>query len=145
MAAPTRMAGQVTTTAPKAAAKQAKQRDIGQIPQWKLMVGRFMRARLSVAGLIVLLLMYVLAILASFLAPNHYDKLDSNYAYVKPTKIIWANGRPSVCALNQTLNEATFTWVYKADCTKPKPIKVFVQGYAYGLFGMPLHPNLFRV
>ena len=145
MAAPTRMAGQVTTAAPKADDKKAKQRDIGQIPQWKLMVGRFMRARLSVAGLIVLLLMYVLAILASFLAPNHYDKLDSNFAYVKPTKIVWANGRPSICSLNQTLDQTTFTWVYKADCTKPKPIKFFVQGYAYGLFGMTFHTHLFGV
>src|SRR5919199_5358123 len=125
MAAPTRMAQQVTTAAPKTEVKKTKQQDIGQIPQSKLMLGRFMKARLSVAGLIVLLLMYVLAILASFLAPNHYDKLDSNFAYVKPTKIIWANGRPSVCSLTQTLNQTTFTWAYTADSTKPDMLKFF--------------------
>jgi len=145
MAAPTRMAQQVTAAAPKAEVKKAKQQDIGQIPQSTLMRRRFMQAKLSVFGLIMLLLMYVLSMLASFLAPNHYDKLDSNFAYVKPTKITWANGRPSVCSLSQTLNEATFTWVYKTDCTKAEPIKFFVPGYAYGILGMTFHTHLFGV
>ena len=43
--------------------------DIGQIPQWRLMVRRFMQSKLSVAGGIVLIIMYLMAIFADFLAP----------------------------------------------------------------------------
>ena len=37
-----------------------KVEDVGQIPQWKLMVRRFSKSKLSVGALIVLIIMYIL-------------------------------------------------------------------------------------
>ena len=46
-------------------AKGKKQEDVGQIPQWKLMVRRFSQSKLSVGALIVLGVMYTITLIAS--------------------------------------------------------------------------------
>jgi len=111
-------------------------KDVGQVSQWTLMRWRFMQNKLSVAGGIVLIIMYLLAALAPFLSPNHFDALDPDHVWASPTVIKWVNGRPAICALEQTLNQETFTWVYTQDCSKTYPIKFFVRGYSYRLFGI---------
>jgi peptide/nickel transport system permease protein len=120
--------------------------DVGQIPQWRLMVRRFMQSKLSVAGGIVLILMYVMAIFADFLAPYHYDDIDTNNAWAAPTPINFSSGWPSVCGVTQTLDEKTFTWIYTQDCNTTYPIKFFVQGYPYWLLGIvPTTTHFFGV
>lgn len=110
--------------------------DIGQVSQWTLMRWRFMQNRLSVTGGIVLLIMYALAALAPFLSPNHFDALDPDHVWAAPTTIKFINGRPSICGLEQTLDQATFTWVYTQDCSKTYSIKFFVRGYSYNFLGI---------
>jgi peptide/nickel transport system permease protein len=130
----------------KRVSKKKKQVDIGQIPQWRLMVRRFMQSKLSVAGGIVLIIMYLMAIFADFLSPNFYDDIDTNNAWAKPTSISFAGGGPGVCSLTQTLDEKTFTWVYTEDCSTVTPIKFFIHGYSYMLLGIiPTDLHLFGV
>ena len=126
--------------------KKKKTVDVGQIPQWRLMVRRFMQSKLSVAGGIVLIIMYLMAVFADFLAPYHYDAIDTDHAWAAPTSISFAGGWPSVCGVTQTLDQATFTWVYTQDCNTTYPIKLFVQGYPYRLLGIiPTTTHLFGV
>src|SRR5262245_10312202 len=126
--------------------KKKKTVDVGQIPQWRLMARRFMQSKLSVAGGIVLIIMYLMALFADFLSPYHYDAIDTNNAWAAPTAISFVNGWPSVCGVSQTLDQATFTWVYTEDCSTTFPIKFFVQGYPYYLLGfIPTSTHLFGV
>ncbi|HLZ07482.1 MAG TPA: ABC transporter permease, partial [Chloroflexota bacterium] len=123
-----------------------KKKDVGQISQWTLMRRRFMENKLSVVGGIVLIVMYLTAAFASFVAPYSYEALDSNSQFAAPTPIYMVNGRPSVCGVTQTLNSATLTWVYQIDCNNAYPIKLFVQGWSYSLFGLfPTDIHLFGV
>src|SRR5579884_435821 len=84
--------------------------DVGQVSQFTLMRRRFMENRLSVFGGVVLILMYLMAAVAPFLAPYPFDALDSNYQFAAPTGIYVAGFRPVVCGTTQTLNKSTFTW-----------------------------------
>src|SRR6185437_8678379 len=88
---------------------EAKQqgKDVGQVSQWTLMRRRFLESKLSVAGGIILIAMYVVAVFAPFLSPYQSDALDSNFQYAAPTQLHIINGHISICGLNQTLNQAT--------------------------------------
>src|SRR5262245_61557393 len=107
--------------------------DVGQIPQWKLMVGRFTRSKLSVGGGIVLIIMYLMVIFADFLAPYAYDAINSDQKYASPTPITFAGGWPAVYAKTATLDQKTFSWVYATDYSKTFPVKFFVHGAEYKL------------
>lgn len=120
--------------------------DVGNISQWQLMRRRFMEARLSVAGGVILIAMYVVALFANFLAPYPADLLDPNSTFAAPTAIHLINGHLSVCSLSQTLNTSTFTFVYKTDCSKATAIQFFAPGWSYKLFGViPTNIHLFQV
>src|SRR5260370_34329597 len=97
---------------------KTKKEDVGQISQWTLMRRRFMENKLSVAGGIILIIMYLMAAFSSFVAPYPFDALDSNNQFAAPTPIYLVNGRPSVCGTTQTLNKATLTFEHAIDCTK---------------------------
>jgi peptide/nickel transport system permease protein len=123
-----------------------KKEDVGQISQWTLMRRRFMENKLSVVGGIILILMYLMAVFAPFVMPYPSDQLDSNNQFAAPTPIYLVNGRPSVCGTTQTLDKATFTFVYAIDCTKAYPIQLFASGYSYNLLGLiPTDVHLFGV
>ncbi|GAA5033635.1 ABC transporter permease [Actinopolymorpha pittospori] len=119
--------------------------DVGEIPQWRLMARRFKQSKLAVAGGIVLLLMYFVALFAPFLAPYDANAVNSDRTNAAPTKMTW-HGGPAVCQLKQTLNQDTFTWEYATDCTNPAPVKWFVKGFEYKIFGLiPSTTHLFGV
>ena len=142
MAAPPRTAQQVGKTEKKA--KEATT-DVSQISQGRLMIRRFRQSKLSVWGGIILVIMYVIALFAPFLAPYHHDAIDTNVQWVGPSKFTFAGGRPAVCSRTQTLDEATFTWIYTADCSTTYPIRFFVQGSPYTLLRIPFRTHLFGV
>lgn len=114
--------------------------------QWRLMLRRFMQNKLSVFGLIVLVLLYLMAAFAPFIAPYDYDETDSNNNYAAPTSIKLVGGRPAVCGVSQNLDQKTFTWIYTPDCSKSYPIRFFSPGYKYTLLGIiPTKIHLFEV
>ncbi len=127
-------------------AKKDTKKDVGQMSQWRLMLRRFMQNKLSVLGLIGLVTMYILAAFASFLAPYDYNTLDTNNQWQKPTPIVFSGGRPAICGVTQTLNEADFTWTYTRDCNTTYPVKFFVDGTPHKLLGIfPTTKHLFGV
>ncbi len=118
-----------------AAAPTEKGSDVGEIPQWRLMVRRFKQSKLAVGGGIVLLLMYIVAALAPFLSSNDYDVLNSGAKNAAPSALTWDGGL-AMCGVTQTLNQDTFEFVYQKDCNKTIPIQWFGKGYEYDLFGI---------
>lgn len=105
------------------------------VPQWRLMARRFTRSRLAVASGIVLAVLYLCAILATFLAPNPYDQQDSDQKYAAPSSLTWSGG-PAVCSKAQYLDQAVFEYKYRTDCSQPVPIHIFGKGFEYKLFGV---------
>jgi peptide/nickel transport system permease protein len=119
-----------------------KTEDVGQIPQWKLMVRRFGKSKLSVAALAVLIVLYILVFLGDFIAPYDYNQLDSNSTFARPSEIHWTANGPVIYGLVQKLDQEKFQYYYEIDSSVQYPIKFFVQGHAYqfmGLFPSQLH------
>jgi peptide/nickel transport system permease protein len=116
--------------------------DVGQIPQWQLMVRRFRKSKLSVGGMYVLIVMYAIMLFSDFLAPYEHNRLDSNYAWGPPSQVQIVDGKLSTFALKQTLDTERLQWLYVVDESNPLPIQFFVQGYEYrflAIFPSKLH------
>ncbi len=125
---------------------RSREKDVGQISQFALMRRRFVENKLSVAGLLVLALMYVLAALAPFLSPYPADALDSNSQYAAPTQVHLLNGQLAICSVTQTLDQKNFTWIYTTDCSQAVPLQFFTHGFSYKILGIiPGDLHLFGV
>lgn len=124
--------------------KAKKIEDVGQLPQWKLMVRRFRKSRLSVIALYVLIFFYVVMFLSDFLAPYPHDLLDTNAAFSAPSQIVVGPQGLGIYGIKQELNQELFKWEYTTDPSVFYPIKFFVQGFPYRLFGIiPMDIHLF--
>ncbi|MEN9936398.1 MAG: hypothetical protein RLZZ387_2977 [Chloroflexota bacterium] len=130
----------------KRSRKGKKTEDVGQIPQWKLMVRRFGQSKLSVGALFVLIVLYLLMILGDFLAPYPHDVLATESSFAPPTPIIWGPNGLAVYGIKQELDPELFKWVYTTDTSVTYPIKFFVPGYEYRLLGfIPMNTHLFGI
>jgi len=116
--------------------------DVGQMSQWKLMRLRFSRNKLAMAGVVVLIIMYLLVALAPFLAPNDYQFQDKEYLFGGPSPVtfIGPDGRlslrPYTYEMTSVLDQASFKFVFKVDYSKKIPIRFFVRGDSYTLLGL---------
>ena len=125
--------------------KPAKaKKDVGQVSQWTLMVRRFRQSKLSVWGLVFLVIMYLMALFAPFLSPYPYDEIDSSNKWAAPN-LTFAGGRPAVCSVEQIVDNETFEFRYVKDCSQPIPVRFFTPGYPYTLFGISMNRHLYGV
>ena len=116
--------------------------DIGQLSIGKLMWRRFLRNRLAVGGAIVLILIYTVVIFADFFAP--YEHVTSNEDFVarppQRPRFIDTEGnfslRPFVYGTNTVLDTENFLYVHEDNLDEKYPIKFFVRGRPYELFGL---------
>ncbi|GAB4121867.1 MAG: ABC transporter permease [Roseiflexaceae bacterium] len=123
-----------------------KTEDVGQIPQWKLMVRRFSKSKLSVGALWVLVAIYILVILADFIAPYDYNELDSNSTFAKPSELHFTSNGLVIYGLVQKLDTEKFQYYYEVDPNIQYPIKFFVQGHEYNFLGIfPSRLHLFGI
>jgi peptide/nickel transport system permease protein len=117
--------------------------------QLQLTWWRFRRHKLAVASLFVVVLFYLVAILADFLAVIDPHATDARRSFVPPQGIaLFDDGafRPHVSGLKGVRDARTFKLVYTPDPARKLPIALFVRGYAYNLFGLiPTDRHLFGV
>jgi peptide/nickel transport system permease protein len=119
--------------------------DVGSIPQWRLMARRFRQSKLAVISVFILIILYLCAIFATFLAPNQYNAQDPNRKYAAPSSWTWSGG-PAICAERQFLNRQALEFQYKSDCAHPVGIHFFGEGFKYKLFGLiPTRRHLMTV
>ena len=108
--------------------------------QWQLMRRRFLKHRLAIVGSVVLLIMYLSALLSPFLSPHDPRQRNVAYREVPPQRIhFFAAGRlrgPFIYALVGEKNRTTYKTVYREDEAQRYPIRLFVRGYGYKLFGL---------
>src|SRR5689334_5760990 len=125
--------------------------------QWKLMWLKFRKHRLALVSLIVIILLYIVAFFAGFVAPKTGDPADlqtpnytppgythqTEYVNSPPMPIYWFdNGAfaPFVYAYKKSRDPNTLEETFVPDKDHKIPLGFFVKGdiYRIGLHGIPI-------
>jgi peptide/nickel transport system permease protein len=108
--------------------------------QWELIRWRFSRHKLAVISLTLLGVLYLLAIFAEFVSPYTVDtRWEAFSKGAPPSKIHWIKPGggfgPHLYATTRKLDPETFLFIYTEDKTKVLPIRFFVKGEPYKMWG----------
>jgi len=112
---------------------------------WQLMWWRFRKHRMAMAGGVVIILLYFIAGFAEFITPYdpdpHPSELFVSYKLAPPTRIHifdenWGLHRPFVYKLQQDRDPETLRRIYTEDPSELYPIRFFVEGAPYKLWGL---------
>lgn len=108
---------------------------------WQLMRWKFMRHRLAVVSLGVLIVFYLCVLFAEFVAPYSPTHHDTNYMDMPPQPIRFVdNGqfqlRPFVYGMVGKLDPKTFKTTYAEDRSQKFPIYFLDQGDPYKMWGL---------
>lgn len=99
---------------------------------WQLFWQRLKRRRIAVVGGIILILLYLIALFAGFIAPYSYDRIDTNYSFHPPTGPGLSGFRPVI----PRYEPGPGIFSYHAIADDMRPIRFFVRGDKYKLFGL---------
>jgi len=117
------------------------------VSQWRLIGRRFVRNKAALIGGTVIILFYLMALFADFLAPYSVENRQFQYLYVPPQGIHLIHDgtiQPYVYGIKLTIRQSDLRKIYTPDTSKVVPIHLFVQGDAYALFGLiPTDVHLF--
>lgn len=117
--------------------------------QWQLMGRKFKRNRVAIIGGSVILMFYLSALFAGFLAPYTLDVRLTQYSYMPPQVVHFINEgklQPFVYGIAGARDPETLKKIYKPDTSKKIPIRFFVKGEPYKLLGLfPTDVHLFGV
>jgi peptide/nickel transport system permease protein len=130
--------------------REAEEQRILVSSQWGLMWLHFKKHRLALLGSSVVVLLYTLVVLGSFLSP--YDKLErTEYIYHPPQAIQFLDGetlylRPFVYGIISETDPEAMRRVYTVDRSRKYFVRIFVRGFEYRLLGLiPIDIHLFGV
>ncbi|MDI7277523.1 MAG: ABC transporter permease [Anaerolineae bacterium] len=109
--------------------------------QWRLMWRKLRRHRLAIAGGCIIALLYLIAILADFVAPYGPEQRFAKYPYHPPTSIhlIDPEGRLRPPFIYGTIGErdpVTLEMVYRADENVRLPLRFLARGERHRLLGI---------
>jgi peptide/nickel transport system permease protein len=127
------------------------QRGRGYDGHWALVWQKFLRHRLGVAGGIVVILAYIVALIPEFLAPVTLEAYNPSYSYAPPQAIQWGRDDgegwrflPHVTAYKTEIDYNSGRRLFVPDPDTVIPIGFFVQGEPYRLLGLiPTDRHLF--
>ncbi len=125
-------------TGPAEAASGKSTETIYAASQWQLMWRKFIRNKMAIAGGIVILLYYLSALFAGFLAPYTLSTRFRRYIYMPPQRIhFFYQGKfqPFVYDVKLTIDK-NLRKIYEPDMAKKIPIRFFAHGEPYRLFGL---------
>lgn len=118
--------------------------------QWQLMWWKFRKHRLAMIGGVITILLYLIALFVEPIAPYNPEMQDAKYAFRPPTKIHFFDDdgrfyiRPFFYGTISKRNLETLTLDFVEDKTKVYPIRFFVEGAEYKLWGLfPSNIHLF--
>jgi peptide/nickel transport system permease protein len=108
--------------------------------QWELIRWRFSRHKLAVISLILLGILYLLAVFAEFISPYTVDtRFEAFSKGAPPTKIHWLKPGggfgPYIFVTSRKLDPETFQFTYTEDKSQVIPIRFFVHGEPYKMWG----------
>jgi peptide/nickel transport system permease protein len=119
------------------------QRGRGYDGHWALVWQKFLRHRLGVAGGIVVLLAYIVALVPEFLAPVTLEAYNPAYSYAPPQQLHWGRDdgegwrfRPHVNAYKSEIDYNSGRRLFVADPETAIDVGLFVRGEPYRLLGL---------
>lgn len=119
------------------------------VSPWQLAWKRFRRSSLGMAGAVILILLYLVALLAPFIAPYNITTQHSRFVHQPPQRVrVFHEGRlmrPFVYPMIQERDPVTFQREYVADTSTPLAIRWLVRGERYDFFGFESNLHLFGV
>lgn len=109
--------------------------------QYGLMLAKFKKHRLALISFWVLASIYLMAILANFVAPYSPVTRFGDLVYASPTKIHIRDAEgalhlPFVYGRTSQLDEATYTYTFTDDTSMRYPVRLFAKGEPYKLWGV---------
>lgn len=109
--------------------------------QWQLMWMKLKKHKLARFSMIVLVILYLGALFADFLAPYGLEDFSGLYKDTAPTTIHWTdeNGnfsRPYVYKLQKINDKKTFSVIISEDTSQKYYIDLFAKGVEYKIFGL---------
>jgi peptide/nickel transport system permease protein len=115
--------------------------------QWQLMWWKFRRHKMAVVSAVVVILLYSVAIFCEAVAPYDPGEYFLKYKQAPPSKIHIRDGEgrfhlPFVYKIDRTQDPETYRDIYNEDTSTRYPIRFFVRGSEYkmwGLWKMDLH------
>jgi peptide/nickel transport system permease protein len=130
--------GQMTPAPDQEFVTTQAEEQIAVATQWQLMWWRFRKHHLAMAGAIILLIFYLIALGADFLAYSDPDASEAQRSLMVPQPINWLdNGQfsPYIYGIKGTRDPKTFKHVYVADPATKIPLRFFAKGFAYKWLG----------
>ena len=107
---------------------------------WQLFWRRLMRRRMAMAGGMILIGLYLMALFAGFIAPYHFERQDRDRFFHPPIRPRLEDFRPVV----PRYEAGAGSFVYHAVAGDTKPLHFLVHGDKYKLFGLvPATVHLF--
>ncbi len=125
---------------PAVAAETARGTDVLTVRQltWR----KFKRNRLALIGAVVLVVMYLMAAFAGFLAPYGDRETHSQFARTGPNGLHFVDAEgnfhlvPFVYGLSSAMDRKTFKMVFTADTDQRYELRLFVKGAPYRILGL---------
>lgn len=129
--------GQIAPPAPR------DQHGRGYDGHWALVWQKFLKHKLGVAGGVVVLLAYFVALVPEFLAPVTLESYMPAYSYAPPQPLHWGRDdgegwrfAPHVNAYNSVIDYNSGRRLFEEDVEAPIYAGLFVRGETYRLFGL---------
>ncbi len=106
----------------------------------QLMWWKFLRHRLAVISAVIVVILYTIAAFAEFVAPYLPEETFARYKLVPPTRIHFIDDegrlrRPFVYLMERERDLETLRTTYVEDRTQMHPIRFFVKGPEYKMWG----------
>ena len=113
--------------------------EVQRAGQWQLAWWKFRRHKLAVAGGVVVLLIYLVAIFAEFLAPQDAGTYSARYTYAPPQQVnFWDESGLAffVNGYKTQVNKESLAREFAIDPEEKIPLGFFVKGSPYLLWGL---------
>ena len=110
--------------------------------QWQLMWWRFKKHKLAVVSVIVLGLAYFIAVFCEPFAPHDPNRYSARWVLAPPMRVRFVDPegkfhlRPFVYGLTSSRDMETLAIIVVPDTSKIYPLKLFVRGDPYELWGL---------
>jgi peptide/nickel transport system permease protein len=115
--------------------------DVSVATQWQLIRWKFIRHRVAVAALIIIIIFYLGALFAEFLSPYDPAHHDTDFLFMPPQTIRFIDDsefqlRPFVYGMTSEMDPNTFKITWELDTSQKYPVGLFVRGDPYKMWGV---------
>lgn len=133
-----------TAAGARPAPAEEPKRSVAVAGQWTLAWWKFRRHKLALVSGVVVILIYLVAAFAPFLAPFSTERFAAQYTYAPPQPLgLWYQAPDGterfglhVNGFKVAIDKASLRRTFVVDETKVYPVAFFVKGDPYYLFGL---------